>query len=237
MADPNRIDFRDALMTLSLLNHAAHVIGANVDDLFGTAGSLAEPRMPELILGFLKRTEDQRDIRKSWGYTVIETKAGPGFARWGAKSYQPSFRLDKTALALAELFKRDKYQPSSLTLASEFPAIWLSSVDDTVLKCALTAIRGAITISADLCPQHAPDFQHQVLTIFLVETDEEPAAESLFTLSQEARPKDCAMLAVQDGRLFCLVIGRCFLAGKPSYETQASLQRFSPGIAAVLNRF
>ena len=61
MIEQSRIDFRDALVALSLLHHAARAIGANVDDLFGKASSLAEPKMSELIQGFLKRSEDQRD--------------------------------------------------------------------------------------------------------------------------------------------------------------------------------
>jgi len=87
MVEKSRIDFRDAIGALSLLHHAARAIGANVDDLFGMASLLAEPKMSELIQRFLKLSEDQRDIPESWGYTVVETKAGPGFVHWGFKTY------------------------------------------------------------------------------------------------------------------------------------------------------
>jgi hypothetical protein len=236
MIEPSRIDFRDALGALSLLHHSARLIGASVDDLFGRAASLADPKMSELILGFVRRSEDQRDIRKSFGYTVVETKGGPGFVNWGFRSYQPSYPLEQVGLALAQLVKRDKYEPASVTLASDLPAFWLSSINDTELKRALTSSRGAITINADLRPQEFPDFKHQALTIFLVEVDDETAAESLFRLSQEkqARPKGFAMAAAKHGPLFCLAVARSIMAGKPSFETQASMQRFSTGIAEVL---
>jgi hypothetical protein len=234
--EQSRIDFRDALGALSLLYHAARVIGADVDGLFGKASSLAEPKMSELIQGFLKRSEDQRDIQKSWGYTVVETKAGPGFVGWGFESYQPSYRLDQIGLALAQLLKRDKYQPVTVTLASDLPAVWLSSVDDTTLKRALTTIRGAVTINADLRPQEFPDYKHQALMIFLAELDNETTAGTLLRLSREkeARLKNFAMVAVNQDRLFCLAVARSIMAGKPSFETQASMQRFSAGIAAAL---
>jgi hypothetical protein len=236
MIEPSRIDFRDALGALSLLHHAARFIGANVEELFGRAASLADPKMSELILGFLKRSEQQRDIKRSWGYTVVETKSGPGFVGWGFRSYQPSYPLEQVGLALAQLLRRDKYEPASVTLASDLPAFWLSSVNDAELKRALASIRGTITINADPRPQALPDFRHQALMIFLVEVDDETAAESLFRLSQEkqARPKDFAMAAAKQGPLFCLVIARSIMAGKPSSETQASIQRFSTGIAEVL---
>ena len=235
MIEPSRINFRDALGALSLLHHAARVIGASVDDLFGRSASLADPRMSELILGFLKRSDDQRDIRNSFGYSVVETKGGPGFVNWGSRSYQPSYPLEQVGLALAQLVKRDKYEPASLTLASDLPAFWLASVNDAELKRALASIRGAITINADLRPQEFP-FEHHALLIFLVEVDDETAAGSLFRLSEQkqARPKDFAMAAAKQGRLFCLVIARSIMAGKLSSETQASMQRLSRGIAEVL---
>jgi hypothetical protein len=96
MIEQSRIDFRDALGALSLLYHAAVVIGSNPAGPFGEAASLSEPRMSELILGFLRRSEDGRDIRKSWGYTVVETNRGPGFVRWGFAPYRaglPSCRF------------------------------------------------------------------------------------------------------------------------------------------------
>jgi hypothetical protein len=238
MIERTRIDFRDALMALSLLNHAGGVTGANLDDLFVDAAALAEPKMSELILGFRKQSQDYKDIRKSWGYTVIETEAGAGFVGWGFRSYQPTYPLDLIALALAELVKRDKYGPAKVTLASDVPAVWLSHVDDDALKQALKSVRAPITIDADLRPQESPDHKHQLFVIFLAELNDESSARSLLALYEEkqARPNDFAMVGVQEGRLFCLAIGRSFTEGKASFENQASMRRFATPIAEVLKR-
>jgi hypothetical protein len=232
----SRIDFRDALVALSLLHHAAGVIGADIDDLFGKAAALAEPKMSELILGFLKRPQDQRDIRKSWGYTVIETKEGPGFVGWDFKPYHPTYPLDQIAVVLAQLVRRDKYGPAQVTLASNFPAVWLSSIDDNALKRALASVRGTVTIRANLRPQESPDYNSQFLLTFLAELDEEICARSLLRLSEEkqTRNNDFAVVGVQEDRLFCLAIGRSFMMGKASFENPASMQRFSTAIAEVL---
>jgi hypothetical protein len=192
--------------------------------------------MSELIQGFLKRTEDQRDIRKSWGYTVVQTKTGPGFAGWGFESYQPSYPLDQIGLALAQVVKRDKYQPPTVTLASTFPPVWLSGADDSILNSALTSVRGTVTLNADLRPQESPDYKHQSLMIFLNELENESAAGALMRLSErkQARPNEFAMIAVSQGPLFCLAVARSVMVGRPSYESQGSMQRFSAGITAVL---
>jgi hypothetical protein len=236
MIEKSRIDFRDALGTLSLLLHAALAIGANVEGLFGNAASLAAPEISELIQGFLKRSENERDIQKSWGYAVVETKAGPGFVGWEFNVYQPSCPLDQIALALAGLVKQDKYLPAAVTLASDLPAVWLLSVDDNTLKNALTSIRGAVKIHADLKPQKTFDYKHQVLMIFLAEFDNETAAAILLRLSEEkqTRTNSFAMVAVSHGRLFCMAVARSMTGGTPPFETRTSMQRFSAGIAAVL---
>lgn len=238
MIERRRIDSRDALAALSLLNYSGGVVGANMNDLFGKAASLAEPKMSELILGFQEQSEEYRDIRKSWGYAMVETKAGRGFVGSSFNSYQPTYPLDQAALELAQLVKRDRYGPASITLASNLPAVWLSSIDDNELKRALTSVRGVVTIRTDLRPQESPDYKHQALMIFLAELDDETSARSLLRMSQEkqTRPNDFAIAGIQEGRLFCLVVGRSTMVGQASHENQSSIQRFSGVIAEVLKR-
>jgi hypothetical protein len=235
MIDPDRIDFRDALVALSLLHHAARAIGANPDGLFAHAATLADSKMSTLILGFLSRSEEDRNLQKSWGYTVIETEGGPGFVQSGFESYQPSLRLDRAGMALGRLLAQDKYSSGSITLASALPPVWLSSVDDKALNTALAGVRGVVTINAHLPPESA-DCAGQVLMIFLAEMDSEIAADSLFTLALEKQRKgsDFASLPVREGRLFCLTVGRSIMANSATLETNATLRRFAPAISSAL---
>jgi len=114
--------------------------------------------------------------------------------------------------------------------------LWLSSVDDSVLKQALTSVRAVVKINGNLRPQESPDYQSQTLIVFLAELSDETAARSLFRLSQEKgnRPNDFAMVGVTEGRLFCLAVERSFMAGKTSFETPATMRRFSTGIVEAL---
>jgi hypothetical protein len=235
MIELKRIDFRDALVALALLYHAARTVGEQANELFQKAASLAEPETSELIVGFLKRPEGDWDIRQ-WGYIVVHPSGGPGFVRSDFESYEPTYPLDKIALALARLVEQDKYGRSSVTLASSLPAVWLISVDDSALNRALAVVRGAVTINAELRPQESPDSDYNGLMIFLAELDDEAAAESLLKLSEgkQTRHNDFVLAAAKEGRLFCLTVARSFAAATRSFETQASVQRFSTRIASVL---
>jgi hypothetical protein len=236
MIEQDRIDFQDALSTLSLLHHAIKAIGANPADLFLESASLAEPKMSKLILGFLKGSEDYKDIQKSWGYTVVETKGGPGFLGWSTEPYQPTYPMDQIAFALASYLEKDQNQPTSITLASNLPAVWLSSADNRCLNEALKSVRAAVTVDCGLRFQKSNGLAHQTLMIFLVEVSDEAAAGSLLRMSGEkrSRPADHVMVGVKVDRLFCLAVQRSFVAGEPPFETTSTIERLSKGISAVL---
>jgi hypothetical protein len=237
--DVSRIDHRDAQVALELLDFAARAIETNPGDFFKRAASLAEPRMSQLILACSKRLQGTYDLHGDCGYAMIETEAGPGFVHWNLEPYQPSYPMDKIALALADFVKRDKYQPTFITLASKLPAVWLSSVDDPVLNRTLKSVRAGISVTAELRPSESPDYAYQHLMIFLVELKDEADAASLLRLYDEIhkQPTRVALAGLKEGRLFCLAIGRAWVVGKAPFETTETMQRFSAGIAQLLKRY
>ena len=70
--------------------------------------------------------------------------------------------------------------------------------------------------------------------IFLVEVEDERAAQELLDMSRKKRPTDYAVIGVSEGKLFCLVIGRSWEDGVASFETSQTLPRLTPRISAVL---
>ncbi len=60
MIEAERVDWRDILVTLSLLNHAAERIGADANRLFRDAGRLSEPDVARLIDGFRRRSPQEK---------------------------------------------------------------------------------------------------------------------------------------------------------------------------------
>jgi hypothetical protein len=239
MMDRERMDFRDMLVAMSLLHHAAVVIGADPADLFERVAVLAEPSTSDLMLGFLKRSPEGRDIQQSWGYTAVETDAGPGFVGWGFKAYRSTYPLDRIAFALEELLRQDKYLPTDVTLATDLPAVWLSSGDASALGSALAAIRAVVTVGGQLRAAGSRTSPEQMLLIFLVEVSDEAAAASLMRLAEakEKRSADVAMAAAREGRVFCLAVEESTVQGGSPIETATSMQRFSRGMSEVLKRY
>jgi hypothetical protein len=236
MIEEERVDFRDALVALSLLNYSAVKIGADASKLFRDAAALAEPETAKLFIEFNGRTPEQKDLRTAWGQEEIETEAGVGFIGRDIEKYDPTYDLKKIAVGVADLLLSDKYQPTSVEIATALPPGWLETRDNSRLERAMRAVRAGASVSASLREGVHPRGESQMFTAFIVELADEQSARELLSLSREKKPTDYHMLGVAEGRLFCLVVARSFEVGVKSFETRESLNRFSEGLAAVLRR-
>ena len=119
MIEQDRIDCRDALGTLSLLHHAARAIRLNTVELFGKAAALAEKKMSELILGFLKRSEDGRD---RLGDRIVPTnipsgpnRSGPGADRETRQVRANKFHAGYRSPCPLAVINHDRVLESALT--------------------------------------------------------------------------------------------------------------------------
>jgi hypothetical protein len=237
MIELNRFDFRDVLVSVSLLHHSAVRIGQDANQLLSGAAALSEPEVSGLISNFINRPPEEKVLRANWGYDEVETRNGIGFIGWEFQDYNPTYDLKKIAVDLAEYIAADKYQPSHVDIATKLPDIWLKTNDSASLEKSLRAVRGGASIGGKLRPNEHPDHESQMFTIFLVEVADESAAKALLELSKKKNPTDYCMLGLAERNLFCLVVARSFVAGNKAFETSGSLARFSNGIAGILSRY
>jgi hypothetical protein len=233
-----RVDFRDALVRLALLYNAAIKIGDNPNTLVRRAIALAEPDTCALMEGFINRSPNDKDLSK-WGYVVVETENGPGLVASRFKAYAPTCPTDRIAFELAQLIEADKYR-AGVELQTDLPSFWLSGVDDGNLAQALQLVVAGAHVRGHLRPDTSPqvpgDPVRQMLLLFLVELADQSTAESLDALARAkcARENSFSMLAIRNGRLFCLVISSSAVYGENPFETASSLARFGPSIEAIL---
>jgi hypothetical protein len=235
MIEGHRTDFRDILLALSLPYYSANRIGRSGDQLLREAAALSDARVSELTLGFVKRTPKDKDLRASWGHDEVETKNGIGFIGWDFKEYHPTYNLKKVAIDIAELIATDKYQPDTLSVASDLPGIWLESQDNRALAKALKAIQAGARVDARLRPAEHPSYDSQMFVVFIVEANDDSAAQVLLDLSKKKSAGYC-ILGVKEGRLFCLAVARSFVVGVESFETTESLSRFAKGLGNILRQ-
>ena len=237
MIELDRVDFRDIIVSVSLLHHSAVRIGQNANQLLSDAAALSEPAVSRLIKDFIKSPSEDKVLRAKWGYDEVETRDGIGFIDWEFKIYNPTYDLKKIALDLAEYIAADKYQPDFVSIATDLPDYWLKTKDSSSLGKSLLAVRGGATISGKLRQNEHPDHESQMFNVILVEVSDESVAKTLLELSKKKKHPDYCMLGLAEGKLFCLIVARSFDHDKKAFETSDSLARFSKGFAGILSRY
>jgi len=238
MIEEERTDFRNALVSLSLLYHSARRIGADADKLVRAAAALAEKPVSKLLLQFITRSETMKDLRASWGYEEVETEGGLGFIDREFEPYEPTHDMKRLAIDVARFVADDdKYQLSHLGVATKLPRVWLETGgDNSRLDAALGRVRAGASVSADLKADVRASHTSQMFVVFLLEMSDESDARTLLELSRAPARRDYASLALAEGRLFCLVAARSFEYGVKPFESSESLGRFSNGLTEILRR-
>lgn len=236
MVEQERVDYRDILWTLATLHHSAARIGASPEKLFGDAATLAEPGTAKLIRDFLSRPADEKNLRDSWGRDEVETEGGVGFIGWGFEKYEPTYDLKKVVVEVARLVADDKYENVSAEVANELAPTWLETDDNAALERALSSARAGASVHASYGEEAQTGMPKQVLMVFLVELSSEADARALLEAAGRKKPSGDAMLALAEGRLFCLLVASPGVANAKNEETPESVRRFSAGLTNILRR-
>jgi hypothetical protein len=236
MIDARRVDYRDILVALGLLHHAARRAGMDAAELFRQTAKRSEPETASLVTGFGGWSERDKDLRSSWGYDEVETDVGVGLIGWGFKTYHPTYDLKAIAIEIADFVATDKYQPSPVELASELPHIWLEAVDHGALDRAMKSIRAVASVSGSLRPDESPGHGYQQFSVFPAELASESDSRRLLEIARRKKPSGYCMIALAEGRLFCLIVARSFFEGIAPFETQQSLTRFEMPMTEILRR-
>ena len=91
MVDPERCDYRDALVAMAFANYGIQKSNLNRSELDNNSAKLANPKMAELLIGFEARNLEDQSIENMAGYTEILTESGIGFVQYGYEKFEPSF--------------------------------------------------------------------------------------------------------------------------------------------------
>lgn len=236
MIESDRTDYRDILVALSFLHHAAARLQLNPRVLFATAAALSEPDTSRLIDEFAARKPEDLDLRDAWGYDEVVNDGRVGFIRWGFRKYEPTGDLKRVAMAIAALLEADDYQPEVPEVATEVPRYWLGGGASPSLDQTLGTVRAGASVSGRMRPGVDAGHASQQLSVFIAELEDPAAATRLAEVAMTPRTGFSA-LGVAEGRLFALMVARSFVQGIDAHETTESLTRFRPGLAQVLRRY
>ena len=233
MLEEERADGRDIVLYLGLLAYSAARVGADAEQLARSAAALSEDEVARLITGYMK----YRDPQEAWGFLEVETEHGAGFVGWRFHDYRPRYDLTRIAIELGRFISGDKYQLDSIDVAEAFHRVWLEGAgDDKSLDAVLKAVRAGATIHADLRPEQHRSYKDQLLMLFLLEVESESAAQELLGFARRKGPQRYGSIAVAEGRVFCLIIGRSGRLHRKPFETSSSLARLVGPITEILKR-
>ena len=240
MIEAERVDWRDILVAVGLLHHAAGRVGLDGDQLLRDVSPLAEPGTAALLDDIRTRPRREKTL-DAWGYQEVETEGGIGFVDGEFRQTRSKYNLLAIATEIAAVLRADRYRPS-IEAGEAMPAVWLESGRNyATVEKALRAVREAVSIDADLRRTRGVPADSQHCVVFLHEMRSKAAARQLLDIARRRRPRpgrdSVCKVELAEGHLFCLMIARSWRSGVRSYETPDSLARFAGPLADILRRY
>ena len=233
MIEAGRTDYRDLLVALGLLHHAAARAGLKADRLFRETRPLAGPGTAALLDDL--RTRPRSDKRLgAWGYEEVETDAGIGLVA-GEFGVQPTLDLIAAASELAAHLKAERYRTPAIEAGGSVVRGRLQSRNAVALDEALRASRADVLIAAKSRPVRG---RESYLLVSVHEMKSEAAAGRLLEVARKKKfdPARECKVELAEGRLFCLIIAQPAWSDVPAYETPERLARFAGPFGDILRR-
>lgn len=235
MIDVKRIDYRDVLVALGLLYHAATRVGLDGDQLFRDVGSLAEPGTARLVRGLARRTSGDKRLG-AWGFEEVETAEGIGLIQGGFRGTKPRYDLIALTADLAGYFAKDRYTRPDTEFGTMMPRVWLEGRNNAALERALRSFRTGASLEMAMKRLKGVQASAQYFVVFLMEMKTDVAARELLRIARKKKPRFFCKVELAVGRLFCLIVARSWVHGVDPVETPESLARFADPVAAILRR-
>ena len=233
MIDVERIDWRDLLVALAVLDHATRKLAGAAHGLFDVASALADAKTEEHLQEFAKRSDENRSLR-AFGYTELGTGRELGLIQAGFHDFEPETDLSSLALDLAAALNADRYEGARIEVATKLIPFWFDPTDPDRFATALDEVLGAVTINASLQASQCEHSAEQTFFATLAEANSESAAAVLAAAAKGALPDGGAAVAVQVRRLVLLVVARACVVGVESLETPDSVRSLAEDLRAVL---
>jgi hypothetical protein len=132
------------------------------------------------------------------------------------------------------LVEGDVWRVRDVTTGSGLPAVWVRGGKQRSVEAVLQTLRGCVTVGCALLPSVSPDAASQHLLTFVVEAPHSNDADVIAQGVGPGRKGGFVGLGVASGPVCLVMIARSFVSGIESHERGQSLNRFEPGLSAIL---
>jgi hypothetical protein len=234
MVDPERCDYRDALVAMAFVNHGIQKSTLNRSELYNGAAKLANPKMAELLSGFEARKQEDQSIENMAGYTEIQTESGVGFVWYGYEEFHPKVNLSEIGFKICEFIENEKYHGASISVGESLPLIWVDGEDNSELKEILNRSLGTVSVSAHPKEDFCEDWISQMFLLYLIECENQNDANRVVEIAKESKSKNHSKIMLSDGEVFCILITRSTTIGVEDFENAESIQRFKEPLLKLI---
>jgi hypothetical protein len=231
MIDIERIDWRDLLMTNSLVCYSAERTRAPVADLVRRTLQIAEHKTAEALASQPTR---RINLARSCGYREVRTSEGVALFETDYKRFSPKADLERLAFETALALEQNGYEIDSISLASDLPLVWLESSDGAAIAKLARRLSGCVVINGLPLADPAPTSSGQSLLVFLAEAASDKDSREIAAAAQNASNSQKTELGVASERLCAVVIQRSWMADTPPMEDASSLERLRAVFERVL---
>jgi len=222
MIDVERVDWRDLLMTESLLCYAGERIGAPVADLVSRTIQLAEPKTAEALM---RQRTTRIDLAESCGYREVQTSEGVALFDSGYEHFSPQADLESIAFDSALALENNGYEVETISLAGNLPLTWLDGREGSAIAKMARSLSGCVAIHGVPRDDPAPSSSGQMLLVFLGEAASETDARELAAAAENASSPRRTELGLASRRIFAVIIQSSWMADTPPMEDAQSLER------------
>jgi hypothetical protein len=222
MVDLDRIDWRDLLVTNSLLCYAGERSGAPVADLVSRTIQLAERKTADALM--TQRTA-RIDLAASCGFREVPTSEGVALFDTGYERFSPNADLERIAFESAVALEENGYEIEDISLASDLSLAWLDGSDGSSIARMARRLSGCVSIHG--LPRADPDpmSSGQALLVFIGEAASEADAREIAAAAENASSLQQTELGVASRRLCAVIIQWSWMADTPPMESARSLER------------
>jgi hypothetical protein len=222
MIELERIDWRDLLVAIWLVQYTGQRQGVSVTNFVSRAIELAEPQTAEA----LRRNRTARiDLAESCGYREVSTSEGVALFETGYVRFSPNANLAGIAFDVAVALEDNGYEIGSVQIACDLPLTWLDSREGSAIARMVAEFSGCISING--VPRADPDpmSSGQSLLVFVGEAASENDALEVAKAAENSSYPLRSQIGLASGRLCAVIIQRSWIADTPPLEDVRSLER------------
>ncbi|HET7015450.1 MAG TPA: hypothetical protein VFI65_16150 [Streptosporangiaceae bacterium] len=235
--DTDRVDGRDLIWQAGLLAYAVRQVGGEVIEVFEKAASLACDQTAEVLREVAGRPPGRL---RQWGFREVQTADGIGLIEDDGSRFKARADLVAIAERIAAQIAASpagRWQLSEPVIGAQLQPVWLRAAGypepEPELDQAFKEITGCVLVRGGVeAAGSALEAQH--LLMYLAETKTVEAAEIIARAAGPGSGTWFAGFGVAAGPLCAVLIARSVIAEVAPVETQPSLERFRPVLAAAL---